>query len=561
MRRIVSAVCLALVATTALHAADELFRNGRTDYTIVVDADAPDEVRACAEELQEYVRLLSGAEMPITTQMTGKDVRLRVTTQQGEGYHYYKEGSRLVIEGGGKRGLLYGIYAFLEQEMGVRWLTPDETWLPRLKKYRLRDLDVAAQPAFDYRMIYTYDALHSDEWCAHNGVNQQDGCVKNRLGGMEAWWGMHTFHQLVPTETYYDKHPEFFGLWEGKRIDDGQLCLTNARMLDTLVTALERKMAEEPDYWVYDVSQNDNLKYCQCDACTALAEQYGGQSGLMIWFVNQVAARIGKTHPEKYVGTFAYRYTREVPRDIRPAPNVAVRLCSFECCFAHNLDDCQRNTQFVQDLKGWHALTQNLYVYDYCVGFKQYIAPLPYFRPLQNRLQRFRQEGVKGVLELGAYDTPWSDFSELKNWVMAKLLWNPSADVDSLAQIFIEKYYGKAAKPVQKFYLLTQQLPQPETHFTIYCDYKNSAFTADYMTRAMQLADDAVAAAGKDTVLLQRVNRVVAQALFLQVMHHPVTAPADGTLERLRTILSDDPTYLMEHRQTLDDLLRHWTYI
>ena len=34
--------------------------------------------------------------------------------------------------------------------------------------------------------------------------------------------------------------------------------------------------------------------------------------------------------PDKFIGTFAYQYTRKAPRFARPRPNVIVRLCSIE---------------------------------------------------------------------------------------------------------------------------------------------------------------------------------------------------------------------------------------
>ncbi|MBQ2528892.1 MAG: DUF4838 domain-containing protein, partial [Treponema sp.] len=49
---------------------------------------------------------------------------------------------------------------------------------------------------------------------------------------------------------------------------------------------------------IITLAADDNYLYCRCENCAALAEQYGGQSGIMIWFVNQIAADIGRDYPD-----------------------------------------------------------------------------------------------------------------------------------------------------------------------------------------------------------------------------------------------------------------------
>jgi hypothetical protein len=42
----------------------------------------------------------------------------------------------------------------------------------------------------------------------------------------------------------------------------------------------------------------------------AIVQKYGGEeSGIVIWFVNQVAESIEDEFPDKYIGTLAYRHT------------------------------------------------------------------------------------------------------------------------------------------------------------------------------------------------------------------------------------------------------------
>lgn len=546
------------------HSRNYLFENGKSNYSIVILNNGTECIETAANELQEYLRLVGDVKLPIIKSITEKTnvINLSVSYSGGkDSYHYYTVDNSLHIEGGDERGLLYGVYAFLENELNVRWFTPDCTQFFRRKKYELTNLDVQNAPSFPYRLVFYYKAMTNNQWCAHNLLNTQNKVVRNNYGCMEAWWGMHTFDKLVPSSTYFKEHPEYYSLRDGRRISNGQLCLSNSDLLKVLCESLHNVIQNNPYCYVYDVSQNDNLLYCECSKCEKLAKRYGGQSGLMVWFVNQVADYIKKSFPDKMIGTFAYRYTRSIPRGIVPRENVAIRLCSFECCFSHELDYCERNVNFLEDLNSWRKLTSNIHIYDYCVGFKQYLAPHPYFRPMANRLRHYKDNGVKTILMLGQYESEWGEFSEMRAWITAKLMWNPEQNVDSLARIFINGYYGRASSQIWEFYQLTQDIVNKDSHFTIYCDYKNKAYSDEYMDKGKALLEKGAELVSKDLELSKRVNRVLAQIYFLDVMRSPVSARVNGTLYKLKRIVEDDPTYAKEYRKTLDQALGLRTYL
>src|SRR4030042_996518 len=95
--------------------------------------------------------------------------------------------------------------------------------------------------------------------------------------------------------------------------DYTQLCLSNPDVLKIITERIRKKMRENPEYLIYDVSQNDGAEPCQCDKCQAIVKKEGSESGIMIWFVNQVAEAIEEEFPDKFIGTLAYRYQRTAP--------------------------------------------------------------------------------------------------------------------------------------------------------------------------------------------------------------------------------------------------------
>ena len=149
--------------------------------------------------------------------------------------------------------------------------------------------------------------------------------TRKQPGGIESYWAVHTFFPLVPPEEYYEKHPEYYSLINGKRVHDhAQLCLTNPNVLKILTKNLRQVMIDKPGYLIYDVSQNDWANPCQCDKCQAIVKREGSESGVVIWFVNQVAAALEKEFPDKYIGTLAYKYTRKPCKTIKPRKNACL---------------------------------------------------------------------------------------------------------------------------------------------------------------------------------------------------------------------------------------------
>ena len=122
---------------------------------------------------------------------------------------------------------------------------------------------------------------------------------------------------------------------------------------------------DAPEATFFSVSQNDWGNYCQCPNCTALAEHEGSQSGPLIEFVNAIADALKDDYPNVTIDTLAYQYTRKPPKYTRPRPNVCVRLCSIECCFAHPLESDPFNATFVADIRDWAKICNRLYIWDY----------------------------------------------------------------------------------------------------------------------------------------------------------------------------------------------------
>jgi hypothetical protein len=503
-----------------------LVRNGRSSYRIVVAADASPAVRRGAAELQQYLKQISGAELPIETDAAPLPKRAilvgpsRHTQALGiildaarlgtEGFLLRSVGPHLVIAGCGQRGTMYGCSELLEK-LGVRWYTPTVTRVPGRKTLTLPVLDETQTPAFEYREPFFYEAFDRD-WAARNRTNGFSARLDESTGGKMLYYPfVHSFDELLP-RSLYAEHPEYFPVIHnpGAKVQVGpsgradgyvQRCLTNPDVLRIAIEGVRRWMAEHPEAMIYSVSQNDTYNYCECDRCKALTEKYGADSGLYLWFVNQVAEAIEKEHPDKLIDTLAYQFTEAAPTGIKPRKNVRVRLCPIACCEAHPYEQCTapQNRAFLEALRSWSKITDGTYVWHYNTDFAHYLMPFPDFAEFPAEARLYLRSGVKGIFFQGAYaQGGGGSDAELRSWVMAKLLWNVNVDTDALVTEWMQGVYGPAWKPMRRWFdLLHEKVRDPNAHLYIYdSPTKVPHLTPETIAEGDRLFDEAERLAG-----------------------------------------------------------------
>ena len=524
-----------------------LFNAGKTDYVILVSNDASISEKYAASELQYWLKEISGISFPIINEIQTvkrkriivgffpevlKSFRIQRPKDDDQGFVYGNQGDDIYIVGGRNYGTLYGVYSFLENEFSCRWYTKDVSVAPKQVKWSFIELYDKESPTFEYRNVYYYDALDVD-WSLHNKINGQNQTKKTKYGSFfttnSAIWGFHTFSTLIPPEKYFNSHPDYFSLRGGKRTKD-QLCLSNSSVLQLCKESLRQIIKKYPNYRVYSITQNDTPKPCQCNKCQQLVKKYGDEAGLMIWFVNQVAASLESEYPDKLFATFAYSYTRNAPINIAPRKNVIIRLCTSGCCESHPIDLCKNNVSFINDLSRWSKLSSSIYLWDYVVSFRQYLLPFPNIRTLKNNILAYKRYNVNGVMNEGTYNTPGGDFSELRAYLLAKLLWNPEINVDNVIDDFMKGYYQNSSSYMKLYFDKVQKLSSENVHIKHIVTDQNGIYSTDFINSSLSLLTKAEKAANSEEVL-DRVRRQKMVIAYMLCKKDPERAIQDGSYD------------------------------
>ncbi len=502
----------------------QLAINGETGYQIVVPANPDSITMEAANELQLHLEKLAKPGLPIVTEelYTGdKGIFLGRTRyadgaaidleQLGrDGYLFKQEEQNFIVAGGHGKGLLYGVYDLLES-FGFRRYADDCDLIPDTRELSFPG-DRVFVPKISHREVYYTGAYKPDFYKWHKLSSRGD----------EWGWFVHSFFGLVPPDTHGEKHPEYYSLRDGKRLAGrgSQLCLSNPEVLRITVNNLREMMAKNPAMTYWSVSQEDNDNYCQCNACRKLNEKYGGDpdrhSGSIIYFVNEVA----KKFPDKVISTLAYRYSRVPPEHIVPGGNVNIMLCSIESGRQRPIE--ATDPGFARDLEGWAKLTRNIILWDYTVQFSNLISPFPNLHTLKENIQLFVGNNVPMVFAQGdMYTGAGGDMTELKTYLLAKLLWNPDADAQAIMDDFLHHYYGAAGSYIARYIrMIHDTMLESGMKLIIYggpINARETYLSGELLEEYKRLFDQAEEAVKAEPELLKRVQRARLPIMYAEL--------------------------------------------
>lgn len=521
-----------------------LIENAKSTYVIYVAPDAIAAEKYAAQELQQTLLDMGQCEIPITSAHPTTSKVIYIGTKGvpaellsdidisdfgKEEYIIRTKDDALVIAGGEPRGTLYGVLGFLSNQLGCRWYTKDVVKIPQLQNIAIQAVDVREKPVFEYREAWYKEAYDTD-WAVHNRLNPTIVPIPDSLGGsyiMKPF--VHTFYQLVPPDQYMAAHPEYYSLVNGKRLLDkhqGQLCLTNPDVVKIATETVKQWIAETPNAEIFSVDQNDGYLWCECTNCSAIDEAEGSHSGTILNFVNQIADTVAKLYPEVKLQTLAYAYTEIPPKTLVPRENVTIRMCHYNYCNGHAMDGCDDHLPFLERMAGWEKITDRITIWDYYTDFAHYLIPYPNFDAVTKNPQYYADHKCIGLFAQGnnVAEHGGGEFSALRAWVFAQLMWDPYQNGQDLINEYVENVYGVASSYIQQYItLLHNKVAQDSIHFTIYDDPATMDFlTPELILKAESLFVEAERAAADDPALLSRVELAYLPVLYTQLYFYSV---------------------------------------
>jgi len=472
---------------------------GKPKITLVLGDQPSRPSRFAAEELKRIVREISGATCPIVTGKTdisgamvavgppGENAVTAMLLQEAgvefdslelgpDGFLIHSVGPHVVLAGPTGRATLYAAYGLLER-LGCRWCFPGEFGevIPNKPSLKLNSLRVVEKPAFSYRTFMHHNHVTEEtaewiDWMAKNRMNrflvtlyaakgfkgQRYAAFKKTPGlldaiarrGLSIEAGHHASYYWTPPAELYEKHPEWYALVNGKRGPvaikgpRAQLCFSNQELADYTTERILAFARANPEADIISLYTNDGYGYCECEACQAL----GTKTDAYIVYVNRIARRVYEEMPDKKLAFLSYSHVSDPPAKVRVFGNNT--MCVVATWPPPN----------VKRLKGWLASgVGQVALYEYYMGsYSNHSVPSLWTQAIADELKTIHKLGLVGVASQGELGN-WGAYS-LNYWVFARMIWDPTLDVNDVRQDYCRHYYAEAAKPMQAYFAFLETL-------------------------------------------------------------------------------------------------------
>jgi hypothetical protein len=436
-----------------------LVTDGKTQAVIVVPADISADTQRAVDDLARYVQQSSGATLAV--EKTSAPDRLEIhigQTDYARGLNLplnplgtdgfmiaFPSPNRIVLAGGSASGTEFAVYDFLERYVGVRWLFPGDlgTYVPKTRNIDIPMKEVVSRPAYISRTISTMQGAEPEEE------------VYKWLQRQRRHWTIqhhHNLNKLFAPDEYFKDHPNFYPLIEGKREKpnaDGygwQPILDADGIVEAAVKKITAYFDQYPNATSYSLGINDTNNFDR-PAKFINSVGVGDYSDYFYRFADQVAEGVEKKYPDKWFGCLAYLGVTDPPRDVKVNPRIVPHICIDRYGWADpaaaKLDE--------ERTEKWQKAAPVLGWYDYIYGGDMYRIPRIYTHLMGRYLKFGAEHGVKAYYAELYASPQWTEGPKM--YVVMKLLWDPSADVDQLLKEWYTLAVGKeAAVPLAKYY-------------------------------------------------------------------------------------------------------------
>ncbi len=455
MKLTLTALLAVFLCTVAIAAPTVLVDGGEARYTLALGNDADEVVEQAALQLNHYLAKIAGVEalspaierpvrVEIGSAADNDELRARAAADES-GYFVEITRDTVRLAGTTPRATAFAIYHLLEG-LGCRWFMPGEIGevIPSMDTIALERMAVVELPDFTGRQL---QAL---------GPGTLEWEVRNRLGG-PYYPGSHSFNRLVPPDTYFEEHPEYFGLVDGER-RISQLCTSNPDVIRLAAEAIIAMHEADTTKTWFGIGPNDGGGFCECDACRAQDagdwDPFSNEISItdrFLTFANAVAAQVHEVYPDITFAFYVYHNYMRPPVNVKPDPSLIPALAPISLCRLHGMNNplCPERNYWAKLISDWGAICDEVYHRGYCYNLAGPNVPINYTSRWTYEIPYCKQAGLTGFRV--ETQCSWANQGPLL-YVMARMMWDADQNPEALLADYYDKFYGPAAVSMGNFW-------------------------------------------------------------------------------------------------------------
>jgi len=289
--------------------------------------DNNSDMQFAASELKKYLQFAYNTEIHITGHLQCDQYKGVVVLsicsgdtgdEENDEFSITVEEGNLLISGSNKRSLLYGVYKFLDQYIGYKWVNPEYQYNPVEAHEIINICSKNYKPDFPKRGLVLENSESLEyivriiDWMAKNNYNSifftyhlwerykqvLRGEIEKR--GLMLTLGGHNIDLFLPAGRYFSGNPEWFSLYNGERMDT-QPCFSSEAGTDTIIGNILEYCKSEVVIDTICIWPNDNLYTCKCGQCAK-----SGFINTYIKFLDKLKKRAAKAGMKISIQHIAY---------------------------------------------------------------------------------------------------------------------------------------------------------------------------------------------------------------------------------------------------------------
>ncbi|MBP1988532.1 DUF4838 domain-containing protein [Paenibacillus eucommiae] len=425
--------------------------------------------------------------------------------KDSDGFAVRKAGNRIYILAAEPKGVLNGVYDFLEKNADIFWTRSVEsgTLYEPQSTIKASKVDYREKSPFAVRGWHLtgvgankdpHSDLETEKLMARNKLNAKFAETMNmhlwqryEKTGLNAVNLGHNLEFWVPNNVYFAEHPEYYSTdLSGNPLPvahDTQINFYNKDLPGVIAGRVKEFLKTQPIEYVgigindthnFNMGELSKQEFIADNGVVVQPDDPAYKSTVFFNFLNQIAAKVKVTNPGVKIVTFAYFFT-DTPPKVALEDNIVIVMAPANedgrtPLNSNNPDN--PNSMYKVKLEDWAKKTKNVVMYNYygCCYTHSYERPMA--EKVQADVKFYRDLGIMGVMPEGSVDygivdtigmnmypgvAPSWGVNALQFWLYHKLFWNPDADLQKLTREFMNKAYGKAVVPMQKYYDLIKQ--------------------------------------------------------------------------------------------------------
>ena len=475
-----------------------LAEGGKTNYQIVVSTPASEVEQFAAKELQRYLNLMTGATFPIVKGgASGNVIRIGsgmlpasfiANHQLGfDGYVDQARPGKILLAGVNGRATLFSVYAFL-RELGCRWFAPNFDYygaatgerIPKANPLRVPVLNRAITPSMKYRSLdigeghtHTVETLiQMIEWMPKVGMNVLK-CPLNFQGqGRTKWdnWrealipelkkrdllievGGHGYQNFLPQAQYFARHPDWFGMVDGKRSKATQVVFEtgNPQAMHQFLQNIKAYLQAHPEIDIFDLWPPDGAEWSESPE----SKKLGSPTRRHALVVNAVARMVKADFPHMKVEFLAYQNYLNPPKDVQFEDNTILDFCPIRRTYQEPIWDEQSplNRQYLEPLHEWlkrDVFKGDVLIYTYYQKYSWRSLPIDIPKLITEETHYYKSLGVSGM---GIYSEPANWFTyETNHYFFARATMHANLDPAQALGDYARKRFGPAWAAMEKYF-------------------------------------------------------------------------------------------------------------